>query len=155
MKIIKARNLGQLILQQHMMCKNVDHLCDNSLSEANETVSDHTFGSETFDESIETVLLMSSVSEENTLDIPGPSDCEIPLTSSSIYENVPEHIHQEVADSLESAEQQPISLSQTSFSSCNSNHSRCAPSITTVIKKKNKSTMCRTADMCFIKSKEV
>ena len=41
---------------------------------------------------------MSSISEENTLDIPGPSDCEIPLTSSSIYENVPEHIHQDVAD---------------------------------------------------------
>ena len=104
--------------------QNVDHLCDNSLSEANETVSDCMFGSETtFDESIETASLMSSVSEENTLDIPSPSDCEIPLTSSSIYENVPEHIHQEVADSLESAEQQPISLSQTSFSSYNSNHS--------------------------------
>ena len=104
--------------------QNVDHLCDNSLSEANETVSDSMFGSETtFDESIETASLMSSVSEENTLDIPGPSNCKIPLTSSSIYENVPEHIHQEVADSLESTEQQPISLSQTSFSSYNSNHS--------------------------------
>ena len=104
--------------------QNVDHLCENSLSEANETVSDCTFGSKTtFNESIETALLMSSVSEENTLDIPSPSDCEIPSTSSSIYENVPEHIHQEVADSLESAEQQPISLSQTSFSSYNSNHS--------------------------------
>ena len=104
--------------------QNVDHLRDNSLSEANETVTDHTFGSETtFDESIETVSLMSSISEENTLDIPSPSDCKIPLTSSSIYENVPEHSHQDVADSLESAEQQPISLSQTSFSSDNSNHS--------------------------------
>ena len=104
--------------------QNVDHLCDNSLSKANETVSDRMFGSKTtFDESIETASLMSSVSEENTLDIPSPSDCEIPSTSSSIYENVPEHIHQEVADSLESAEQQPISLSQTSFSSHNSNHS--------------------------------
>ena len=104
--------------------QNVDHLHDNSLSEANETVSDRTFGSETtFDESIETALLMSSISEENTLDIPGPSDCKIPLTSSSIYENVPEHIHQDIADSWESAEQQPISLSQTSFSSYHSNHS--------------------------------
>ena len=103
--------------------QNVDHLHDNSLSEANETVSDHMFGSKTtFDESIETASLMSSISEENTLDIPSPSDCKIPLTSSSIYENVPEHIHQDVADSLESAEQQPISLSQTSFSD-NSNHS--------------------------------
>ena len=104
--------------------QNVDHLHDNSLSEANKTVSDRTFGSETtFDKSIETASLMSSISEENTLDIPGPSDCEIPSTSSSIYENVPEHIHQDVADSLESTEQQPISLSQTSFSSDNSNHS--------------------------------
>ena len=135
--------------------QNVEHLHDNSLSEANETVSDCTFGSETtFDKSIKTALLMSSIYEENTLDLPGPSDCEIPLTSSSIYENVPEHIHQDIADSLESAEQ-PISLSQTSFSSDNSNHSQCAPPITTVIKKKNKSTMCRTADMHFIKSKEV
>ena len=92
--------------------QNVDHLHDNSLSEANETVSDHTFGSETtfdesietaslmssiseeseanetvsdhtfgskttFDESIETASLMSSISEENTLDIPGPPNCEI------------------------------------------------------------------------------
>ena len=136
--------------------QNVDHLCDNSLSEANENVSDCTFGSETtFDKSIETASLMSSVSEENTLDIPSPSNCEIPLTSSSMYENVPEHIHQEVADSLECTEQQPISLFQTSFSSYNSNHSQCTPSITTVIKKNNKSTMCRTADVCFIKSKEV
>ena len=104
--------------------QNVDHLCDNSLREANDTVSDHTFGSETtFHKSIETALLMSSVSEENMLDIPGPSDCEMSSTSSSIYQNVPEHIHQEVADSLESTEQQPISLSQTSFSSYNSNHS--------------------------------
>ena len=93
--------------------QNVDHLCDNSLSEANEIVSLHMFGSETtFDESIETALLMSSISEENTLDIPSPSDCKIPLTSSL-----------DIADSLESAEQQPISLSQTSFSSDNSNHS--------------------------------
>ena len=59
--------------------QNVDHLHDNSLSEANKTVSDRTFGSETtFDKSIETASLMSSISEENTLDIPGPSDCEIP-----------------------------------------------------------------------------
>ena len=48
--------------------QSVDHQCDNSLSEANETVGDHTFGSETtFDKSIETASLMSSVSEENTL----------------------------------------------------------------------------------------
>ena len=40
------------------MHKNVDHLHDNPLSEANETVSDHMFGSETtFDRSIETALL--------------------------------------------------------------------------------------------------
>ena len=138
------------------LAQNVDPLHDISVSDSNETLTDHTFGSDTtFDESIEDASQMSSISEDNTLDIPGPSDCEIPSTSSAIYVHVPEHIHQEVEYSLESTEQQPVSLSQTSFSSDNSNQSACPPSITTVIKKKNKSTMCRTDGMCFIKNKDV
>ena len=137
--------------------QNVDPLHDTSLSDTNETLTEGTFGSDTtFDKSIENALQMSSISEDNTLDIPGPSNCKIPSTSSAICEHVPEHIYQDVEYSLESAEQQPISLSQTtSFSSGNSKQSACPPSITTVIKKKNKSTMCRTDGMCFIKNKHV
>ena len=136
--------------------QNVDPLHDISVSDTNETLSDCTFGSDTtFGESIENALQMSSISEDNTLDILSPSNCKIPSTSSAIYLHFPEHIHQNIEYSLESREQQPISLSQTSFSSDNSNQSACPPSITTVIKKKNKSTMCRTDGMCFIKNKDV
>ena len=92
--------------------------------------------------------------EDNTLDIPGSSDCEIPSTSSAIYLHVPEHIHQDVEYSLESTGQQLISLSQTSLSSDNNNQSACPPSITTVIKK-NQSNICRTDGMCFKKNKDV
>ena len=66
--------------------QNVDPLHNISVSDINETLSDHLFGSDTtFGKSIENASQMSSISEDNTLDIPGPSNCETPSTSSAIY----------------------------------------------------------------------